>query len=123
MRDVDRLWWQEGCGADCRFRDDDADRSELACGRCNSLRAEGTPVGKCSFAVTGDVTLNVEGIATKNPPNGKAMAAADYWQTDAQLRVALHALASLDSKKSKDAVERRGRHRDEARSEVHAAAG
>jgi hypothetical protein len=65
----------------------------------------GTPVGKCSFTVTGDVALNVEGIATKSPPNGKAMATADYWQTDDQLRSALHVLASLDSKKSKDAVD------------------
>lgn len=66
---------------------------------------KGTPVGKCSFAVTGDVTLNVEAIATKSPPNGKAMATADYWQTEDQLRSALHVLASLDSKKSKDAVD------------------
>lgn len=65
----------------------------------------GTPVGKCSFAVTGDVALNVEGIATKSPPNGRAMATADYWQTEEQLRSALHVLAGLDSKKSKDAVD------------------
>jgi hypothetical protein len=65
---------------------------------------QGTAAGKCSFAVTGDVTLNVEAIATKKPPNGKAMAAADYWQTDEQLRSALEMLGGLDSKKSKDAV-------------------
>ena len=65
----------------------------------------GAPAGKCSFAVTGDITLNVEAIATKSPPNGKAMATADYWQTEDQLRSALHVLASLDSKKSKDAVD------------------
>jgi hypothetical protein len=65
----------------------------------------GTPVGKCSFTATGDIAVTVEGIATKSPPNGKAMATADYWQTDEQLRSALHVLASLDSKKSKDAVD------------------
>jgi hypothetical protein len=66
---------------------------------------QGSPAGKCTFAVTGDMTLNVEAIATKSPPNGKAMAATDYWQDDKTLRQALHALASLDSKKSKDAVD------------------
>ena len=65
----------------------------------------GTPAGKCSFAVTGDVALNVEGISTKNPPNGKAMATADYWQTEDQIRSALHVISGLDSKKSKDAVD------------------
>ncbi|HET9987585.1 MAG TPA: hypothetical protein VFQ65_03680 [Kofleriaceae bacterium] len=65
----------------------------------------GTPAGKCSFTVTGDLALNVEAVATKSPPNGKAMATADYWQTDEQLRSALHVLAGLDSKKSKDAVD------------------
>ena len=65
---------------------------------------KGTPVGKCNFSVTGDVALNVEGIATKSPPNGKAMATADYWQTDDQLRTALHVIAGMDSKKSKDQV-------------------
>jgi hypothetical protein len=70
-----------------------------------SSAPKGTPAGKCSFAVTGDVALNVEALATKSPPNGKAMATADYWQTDEQLRSALHVLAGLDSKKSKDAVD------------------
>jgi hypothetical protein len=64
----------------------------------------GTAAGKCSFTVTGDVSLTVEGIATKSPPNGKAMAAADYWMTEAQVRAGLTTLAGLDSKKSKDQV-------------------
>ena len=65
----------------------------------------GTPAGKCTFTVTGDMPMTVEAIATKSPPNGKAMAAADYWQTDDQLRSALKTLSGLDSKKSKDAIE------------------
>ena len=64
----------------------------------------GTPVGKCTFTVTGDVALTVDAVATKSPPNGKAMATADYWQTDDQIRSALQMLGGLDSKKSKDAV-------------------
>lgn len=71
----------------------------------SSAAPAGTPAGKCSFSVTGDLALNVEGIATKSPPNGKAMATTDYWQTDDQLRSALHVLAGLDSKKSKDQVD------------------
>src|SRR3569832_2791770 len=65
----------------------------------------GTPAGKCTFTVTGDMPMTVEAIATKSPPNGKAMAAADYWQTAALLRRALKPLSGLDSKKSKDAIE------------------
>jgi len=65
----------------------------------------GTPVGKCSFTTTGDIAVTVEAVATKSPPNGKAMATTDYWQTDDQLRTALHVLAGLDSKKSKDQVD------------------
>jgi hypothetical protein len=66
---------------------------------------DGTPVGKCTFTVTGDVALTVEAVATKSPPNGKAMATADYWQTDDQIRSALQMMSGLDSKKSKDAVQ------------------
>jgi len=65
----------------------------------------GTPVGKCSFTTTGDMAVTVEAISTKSPPNGKAMATTDYWQTEDQLREALHVLAGLDSKKSKDQVD------------------
>jgi hypothetical protein len=64
----------------------------------------GTLVGKCTFTVTGDVALTVDAVATKSPPNGKAMATADYWQTDDQIRSALQMLGGLDSKKSKDAI-------------------
>lgn len=60
----------------------------------------GTPAGKCTLSVTGDVTLNDEGIA-KIPPNSVAMAATDYWMTDAEIRAGLETLAGLDRKKSK----------------------
>jgi hypothetical protein len=64
----------------------------------------GTPVGKCTFTVTGDLTLTVDAIATKSPPNGRAMATADYWQTDDQIRSALQMMTGLDRKKSKETV-------------------
>ncbi|MEO8846406.1 MAG: hypothetical protein ABI591_18840 [Kofleriaceae bacterium] len=67
-----------------------------------SARA-GTPAGKCTFTVTGDFTLTVDAVATKSPPNGKAMATADYWQTDDQIRSALQMISNL-GKKSKDEV-------------------
>lgn len=69
-----------------------------------SAAPAGTAVGKCSFTVTGDLAMTIEGIATKSPPNGKVMATADYWQTDDDLRSQIRILAGLDSKKSKDAV-------------------
>lgn len=61
----------------------------------------GTAAGKCTFTATGDMSVSVEGIATKQPPNGKAMASTDYWMTDAQLRAGLETMVGLDSKKSK----------------------
>jgi hypothetical protein len=65
----------------------------------------GTPVGKCTFAVTGDVALTVDAVATKSPPNGRAMATADYWQNDDQIRSALRMISAIDTKKSKGAIE------------------
>jgi len=63
----------------------------------------GTAVGKCSFTVSGDVTLTVEGVA-KTPPNSAAMAATEYWMSERSVRAGLEAMEGLDRRKSKEQV-------------------
>src|SRR3569832_2606954 len=46
----------------------------------------GTPAGKCTFTVKGDMPMTVEALATKSPPNGKAMVAVVFWLSVDQLR-------------------------------------
>ena len=52
----------------------------------------------CEIAVTGDSTVRIAADAPRDATQGKLAASTDYWLSDAQLRMALATMQSIDNK-------------------------